>query len=237
MSVKYLDDFSKIDPVIDKQPLAPDENYDPNLRFKDEDEIAADLTKWLENLPDDPDPVEFQKFLNDTRVMVGKEEAEMNSRDYSAPELPKLTDPLVRRHVRAMKGKDGTEVMTEHLQRLSKQTGMSTQFLRSLRWKHLVRHRVTNQTRLGKIHSMYYLTVAGNENGLLGIGEGKSTVDEEAARNALLKAYRNLTPIPRYENRTIFGDVKGKVGATELELYTRPPGKRLSQASETAPRY
>jgi ribosomal protein S5 len=32
------------------------------------------------------------------------------------------------------------------------------------------------------------------------------------------RAIRNMQPIPRYENRTIYGDVKGKVGATELQL-------------------
>jgi small subunit ribosomal protein S5 len=38
-----------------------------------------------------------------------------------------------------------------------------------------------------------------------------------------------MQPILRYEKRTIFGEVNGKVSATELELYARPPGmsKRL----------
>jgi hypothetical protein len=33
-----------------------------------------------------------------------------------------------------------------------------------------------------------------------------------------------MQPVPRYENRTIFGDVTGKVGAVELQLMHRPPG-------------
>lgn len=33
-----------------------------------------------------------------------------------------------------------------------------------------------------------------------------------------------MQPILRYEDRTIFGDVEGKVGAVELKLMTRPPG-------------
>jgi len=41
---------------------------------------------------------------------------------------------------------------------------------------------------------------------------------------ARLAAIRNLQPIPRYEERTIFGDVKGKVSAVEVKLFARPPG-------------
>lgn len=81
---------------------------------------------------------------------------------------------------------------------------------------------------MGKVASIYYLTVAGNERGLLGIGEGKSTEQEEAKQQAKNAAIRNLQPIPRYEERTIFGDVKAKVGGTELVLMTRPPGMKLA---------
>ncbi|KAG9981445.1 hypothetical protein KCU78_g21479, partial [Aureobasidium melanogenum] len=35
---------------------------------------------------------------------------------------------------------------------------------------------------------------------------------------------RNMKPIPRYENRTIFGEVEGKVGASVVQLSSRPPG-------------
>jgi ribosomal protein S5 len=39
-----------------------------------------------------------------------------------------------------------------------------------------------------------------------------------------------MRPIKRYEQRTIFGTVSGKVGATELELYARPPGMYTLQS-------
>ncbi|KAL8742979.1 MAG: hypothetical protein Q9184_008169 [Pyrenodesmia sp. 2 TL-2023] len=71
---------------------------------------------------------------------------------------------------------------------------------------------------------MYFLAVAGNGRGLVGIGEGKSAEPEEARTQAKNAAIRNMQPIPRYEGRTIYGDVKGKVAATEVELMTRPPG-------------
>jgi len=90
--------------------------------------------------------------------------------------------------------------------------------------KVLVRHRVVNQTRLGKIQSMYVLAVAGNGNGRLGIGEGKATEPDEAMDKARQAAIRNMQPIPRYEQRTIFGEVEGKVAASEVKLMARPPG-------------
>jgi len=90
--------------------------------------------------------------------------------------------------------------------------------------KLLVQHRVVNQTRLGKIASQYVLAIAGNGRGLLGIGEGKSTEAPEAMKQARLSAIRNMKPVPMYEKRTVFGDVYGKVAASEVSLHARPPG-------------
>ena len=108
-----------------------------------------------------------------------------------------------------------------------KQTGFTRDQIRRFRTKVLVEKRVTTVTRLGKIPSMYNLAVAGNGKGLLGIGEGKADEPETARQQATMAAIRNMVPIPRYEGRTIYGDVKGKVGAVELELMTRPPGMCL----------
>ena len=113
------------------------------------------------------------------------------------------------------------------MQRLMKQTGLQFEQITKLRLKVLNMHRVVNQTRMGKVQSMYYLTVAGNGKGMVGIGEGKSTEMEDAQRQSAANAIRNMVPVMRYEERTIFGDVKGKVGATELRLMTRPPGMLL----------
>lgn len=224
MRVKYLDDFSSIHPVVDKPVRAPEENYDPNLRFKTEDELAEDVTTWVENLPEEevteePEAIErldYMKFMDETRVTVGKEEAETNPRSYLAPEIPKL----------AMLGKgisDGEEIDAP-TRRLMRQTGFSFREIKRLRVKGLVTHKVVNQTRLGKIQSFYFLSVAGNGKGLLGVGEGKSAEMEAARTQAKNSAIRNMQPVSLYEGRTIFGDVKGKVSATEVELMTRPPG-------------
>lgn len=111
-----------------------------------------------------------------------------------------------------------------HMLRLSQQTGLSKQEISRLRVKNLVCHRVVNQTRMGKIQSLYYLTIAGNQDGMVGVGEGKAAEDEDGRRQAMMNAIRNMKPIPRYEERTIYGDVRAKVGATVVELSSRPPG-------------
>ncbi|KAF2239933.1 hypothetical protein EV356DRAFT_438529 [Viridothelium virens] len=111
-----------------------------------------------------------------------------------------------------------------HMKRLIRQTGYTKQQIRRLRLKSLVAHRVTNQTRMGKIQSIYHLSVAGDGKGMLGIGEGKAHEDGDARRQAMMAAIRNMKPVPRYEERTIFGEVTGKVGAVELRLSARPPG-------------
>ncbi|KAL8931430.1 MAG: hypothetical protein Q9211_006968 [Gyalolechia sp. 1 TL-2023] len=216
MRINYLDDFSSIHPVVDKPVRAPEENYDPNLRFKTGDELAEDLTNWIQDLPEQPDRLDFMKFMDNTRVTVGKEEAETNPRSYLAPEIPKLA--MLKRGT-----SDGEEIDAP-TKRLMRQTGFSLQEIRRFRVKSLVQHRVVNQTRLGKISSIYHLSIAGNGKGLLGVGEGKSAEPEEAKIQAKNAAIRNMQPVPLYEGRTIFGDVRGKVSATVVELMTRPPG-------------
>ena len=214
----YIDDLSEIHPVVDKPVRAPESNHDPSLRFKEEDEIAEDLVDWMQKLPDEPSRLDWMKYKDNVRLMVGKEEAERNSRSYLSPELPKI------KSLQPRKNEDGNKDIDPRVRRLMLQTGYTAQQIKRFRVKVLVTHRVVNQTKLGKIQSMYYLAIAGNGRGLVGIGEGKSTEPEDAKVQATLAAVRNLVPVPRYEDRTIFGDVRGKVGATELQLMTRPPG-------------
>ncbi|KAL8865952.1 MAG: hypothetical protein Q9198_009098, partial [Flavoplaca austrocitrina] len=68
MKLNYLDDLSTIHPVVDKPIRAPEENYDPNLRFKTEDELTDDLTTWVKDLPDEPKRLDWMKFSDNTRV-------------------------------------------------------------------------------------------------------------------------------------------------------------------------
>lgn len=221
-ALPYVDDLSYIHPVVDKPIRAPKSNYDPNWRFKETDELLDDVVDWAKKLPDDPDRLDWLKFRDNVRLTVGKEEAERNPRSYLAPELPRI-DSLPR-----TSEKDDIDPA---MRRLMLQTGYTLDQIKRFRIKVLVMHRVVNQTRMGKIQSLYFLAVAGNGRGLLGIGEGKSAEAMDAKKQASMAAVRNMVPIPRYEDRTIYGDVKGKVGATEVEVMTRPPGKTKHTSS------
>jgi len=124
------------------------------------------------------------------------------------------------------------ESLDPRILRLSQQTGMDPIEILKLRVKNLVNHRVVNQTRMGKIQSLYFLTIAGNENGMVGIGEGKAAEDEDGRRQAMMNAIRNMRPVPRYEERTIYGDVEAKVGASVVQLSARSPGMSILGVNE-----
>lgn len=121
--------------------------------------------------------------------------------------------------------RQGEEEDGSKVKELAQLTGLSVAYLETLKVRELVSHRVTNQTRLGKIAKKYVLSVAGDGNGMVGIGEASSTVSELASRLSQYQAIKNMRPIPRYENRTIYGDVVHKFGAAEVSLMSRPPGK------------
>jgi small subunit ribosomal protein S5 len=108
---------------------------------------------------------------------------------------------------------------------LKKVTGMSVRDILSLFTKTLVTRFVTNQTRLGKVRSASVMVIAGNGNGRLGVGVAKSADFGTAAMAARMLAIRNMKPIRRYENRTIYGTVRQKVSGTIVELRARPPGE------------
>lgn len=135
------------------------------------------------------------------------------------PAIPKLKDPRVR-----YDHESSEDAANAAYNKLSRTMGVPVQYLRSIRVKALVMHRVVNQTRQGKIQSFYVLSVSGNENGLLGIGEGKSAEMEDARLQSRMAALRNLKPIVRYEKRTIYGKHSAKVGGTTVEIAARPPG-------------
>lgn len=149
-----------------------------------------------------------------------------------APAVPMIHDPTVRWDDATKLDPRATDDETALAYvGLARTLGQSVSQIRNYRVKNLVSHRVVNQTRLGKVQSIYILSVAGNEDGLLGIGEGKSTEPEEAARQSRLHAIRNMVPVRRYENRTVFGELRGKVGGVEICLRAKPPGYGLRCSS------
>lgn len=236
-SLRYFDDLSKIDPVVDHPIRAPYSNFDANSRLKTGDELDEDLAKFLLDLPPEGTPEAdeaFDNFDKNLRLTVGKEEAESNARSAEAPELFRTGEPNLDGEIlkpipiieaTSSQQKAESEQPDPGLLRLMQMTGFERKEILGLRVKSVITHRVVNQTRLGKITKYYYLSVAGNGDGLIGVGEGKSDEPSEARIQSQYRAIRNMQPILRYERRTIFGDVRGKVSATELELYTRPPGE------------
>ncbi|KTW27511.1 mitochondrial 37S ribosomal protein MRPS5 [Pneumocystis jirovecii RU7] len=107
---------------------------------------------------------------------------------------------------------------------LSMITGIPSMEIKNFKQRTLVVRRVVNQTRKGKIPSMYALVIVGNENGMIGMGEGKGRTLRLAAKKAYSRAVKNMQYIPRYEDRTIYGNVAYKFHAVHLELRSRPYG-------------
>ncbi|KAH6850905.1 ribosomal protein S5, C-terminal domain-containing protein [Chaetomium sp. MPI-CAGE-AT-0009] len=109
-------------------------------------------------------------------------------------------------------------------QDLKRRTGLKVKEILNLHSKQLVQRRVANQTRLGKVQKTAIMYVVGNGDGWLGIGEAKSTEPSIAGLKARLLAIRNMRPIRRYEQRTIYGSVTAKVSGTIVKMNARPPG-------------
>ena len=142
--------------------------------------------------------------------------------DFTAPGLPRKFLPRERKAQKEeendVRDPDGV------YNRLIAQTGLTLDEILAYKIKVLVQHRVSNQTRLGKIPGQYVLAIAGNGNGTLGLGQAKGSDGGQTLNLAKISAIKNMQPIPRYEDRTIFGEVDAKVSAVKVKLMSRPPG-------------
>ena len=219
-SPDYFDDLTMVDPLLDKPVRAPWHTADDTPRMKTEDEIDTELGQLLQDMPAEENSQDrvWENYLENMRVTVGGD-SEGLGRSAAAPEA----QPTLKK--KNPKQKEVRGEASPALVRLMQMTGYSLREISALRVKSIISHAVVNQTRLGKIRKTYYLSVAGDGNGRIGIGEGKSEEGSEAILQSQYRAIRNMQPVLRYERRTIFGQVNGKVSATELELYARPPGE------------
>ncbi|KAE8349579.1 ribosomal protein S5, C-terminal domain-containing protein [Aspergillus coremiiformis] len=230
MRLHYIDDFSTIEPGVDKHVRAPKSNSDYNATLKTDEDFIDDFARFFAELPSEATAADWVRFTETLRLTRGKEENELNPHSALVPDLFSPGESLSGKtklaevFETAEESFGRKEEITEAMKRLVQSTGYTPLQIASLSTKVLVSHSVVNQTRLGKVRRMYCLSIAGNGNGLLGIGEAKSEEASDAVTQSKYRAIRNMQPIPRYESRTIFGDVKGKVGAVELRLMTRPPG-------------
>ena len=225
MSIRYLDDFSTVRPVIDHPIRNPESTYTPEHILRTESEHDQDLADFFESIPDDISEddmgVRWLKFQDELRMTNGPEAAERQAHSYLSTPLPNMSDPSMV-YAKA----DESEVPLEIRRRLEKK-GIAVEDYSKLFVKTLMGKTVTNQTRMGKIRSMYYLCVAGDGKGMVGIGEGKSAEAEDARRIAAQNAVGDMSMIERYENRTVYGEVQEKVGAASVRLRAASPGYGL----------
>ncbi|EDO14317.1 hypothetical protein Kpol_148p1 [Vanderwaltozyma polyspora DSM 70294] len=193
-SPPYYDDFSKIDSYWDYKPGLP------NAHTNDVSEITTfDWDEVHQPLPGNgrvlPPGVSESKFSSE------------NSAESSDSNM-------------------GDSKIYEIASGLNKQSGLNMDYIsKKLIMKPLVTKRVSNQTAKGKIASFYALVVVGDRNGMVGLGEGKSRDDmSKAIFKAHWDAIRNLKEIPRYENRTIYGDIDHRYHGVKLFLRSVRPG-------------
>lgn len=245
----YEDDLAAVDPVTDHPPKLDGRDIPGKLSIREANEVERDanmariaseqLAKmYPDGVPEGQlDPVQHQKLqdameaaltqaaLDPRASYTSSNKAALDSladprHSIIAPDLPRLENRMARQTRRL-----STEEEEDPRQKaLLQYMGWDKDKLKKIRTKTLVAHGVTNQTRMGKIRSMYFLTIAGNQDGLLGVGEGKSVEPQEGRMQSIMSAIRNMKPVPRYENRTTFGNLEKKVGATKVQLFARPPG-------------
>lgn len=104
-------------------------------------------------------------------------------------------------------------------------TGLDETYIDKLTAKPLIMKRVSNQTAKGKIPTNYALVVVGDKRGMIGIGEGKDRVEmSRAVSKAHWNAVKNLRYIPRYEDRTIIGNLDNVFHGCKIFLRSAPPG-------------
>lgn len=146
----------------------------------------------------------------------------MTSRGAVAPELGKV--PGVEGLYEGIDKPGATEEEDATFKLVKLTTGMNSVDIKRIMTKQVVIRRVAQETRLGKVIRFHVMMIAGNGNGRLGIGEAKSTDMGIAVATARLLCLRNMRPIRRYENRTVYGEIESKVSGTVVQLFARPPG-------------
>ena len=236
----YVEDFMNIVPVVDKRPKTKGPPVSDS-EFMLPDDFRDDLMKWIQSfVPKDinldglsdeelqkqiekwgPKDVDTLEYWFERSAMTDNGQG---SNTALAPALPEKVPGVAGLYKAEQDPADEGRDPEGMYQDLKKRTNMNLRDILHIQTKILVTRWVSNQTRLGKVKSQYVLAIAGNGNGRLGVGEAKSTEGMVAVNKAKQLAIRNMKPIPRYEKRTIYGNVEAKVGATVVQLYNRPPG-------------
>jgi small subunit ribosomal protein S5 len=174
-------------------------------------------------------PVQFAPhFMTDfTQKNEYFDHKELKPNSFTEISQPNKVD-VPKDQILDIEGNDKRSELGELAKKLSLATGFNERYIVGLKVKTLILKTVKNQTSKGKIVSFYALVCAGDGNGMLGIGEGK---DPEEPGTAILKAHwqavKNLVKVPRLEDRTIYGNIEHKYGASVVHLRSAPPGSGL----------
>lgn len=118
----------------------------------------------------------------------------------------------------------GKDESMDQLDEFTQKLPVSKAFFDSLHSAILIRRGVVQQTGKGKIRRMSYHILVGNADGLVGLGEGKHANSTVALKSAQIDALRNMDWVERFEKRTVWTEMRTKLGGTELILRPRPVG-------------
>ncbi|KAI8615952.1 ribosomal protein S5, C-terminal domain-containing protein, partial [Chytriomyces sp. MP71] len=88
----------------------------------------------------------------------------------------------------------------------------------------LLVRKVARVTKGGKIRTTSAVVVVGNGNGVAGYGEGRAADTNGAITKATALAIKNMIPFPRFQHRTVFGDIVHQYQSVRLDIKTAPPG-------------
>ena len=271
--INYYDDFSKVQPVIDRRPRDPTlaANVAHSFKPMEEDVFEKDFFEWFGSVQDakkkkmmknekqagdsDGDVVPKSIVEKAAAKAADQAEAEMDIFKYLterpsfthgdgktrllpeelgnsniAPGLPTVRPgeeaDVVQAATRINPDDEGLDESGEY-EKLMYRTGLKVSEIMGIATREVAVRMVSNQTRLGKIRSFSVIAIAGNGDGRLGLGQFKSSEYSIASARAREMAILNMKPIPRYEDRTIYGNVECKISGTVVQLFSRPPGELL----------
>ena len=94
-------------------------------------------------------------------------------------------------------------------------------------------NRITKVVKGGRRFGFAALVVAGNRNGSIGIGQGKSKQVPDAIKKATEVAKRNMVKIPLKDGRTLHHDVYAKSGSGKILMRSAPTGTGIIAGGAT----
>eukprot|EP00877_Chromochloris_zofingiensis_P006345 jgi/Chrzof1/1964/Cz10g28050.t1 len=85
-------------------------------------------------------------------------------------------------------------------------------------------HTTSRMTRQGRMRTMHATVFVGNFDGLVGLGSSSGTNSQQVMLDAYLRAYKNLIPIPRYRQHTIYHPIDKTYRKVRVQMWPRPDG-------------